>query len=571
MEVPDGTDDAGAPAMERAPAMEGAPAMIPAGQSMAYLATVTALDAAGAIAPAPAQEEAAVAPAAAPAAAEPSGGAMAELRAHWPVLVVSCLAYVLLQAGNAFVPAITMVSSSEDLGMSIASFGALNSVGAGIKSVLIIFFMGPALERFGPHTLINWCLVGTALCNVLLAFCPNALSFVSVYLVNYVFNSLSEQPAYICLYATYFHELLGVTTTAIASAFSFAGFLIPPLLSPIMVAFGWRALWLVLAGAIVLLLPLAFLRIRPGPTQLNQQQAADDHRENLVVDMMVTVFASRVHQRALKHKATRDKSGFSGGRLSMISVTDPELVLHQLDKHHAIMGHEHSGSDPDVAFSDALRMPKFWALVVAAFSFFLYGGALNLHLPSILASEGGLSVTAASSVFSTYNIFAVGGKVLTGVFLQTPALKRSVPIYLPFQLCYLLSHLVLLEVDLGRVLSGGGLLSALVVTSDQARLTLYSACVGLSYGFCASLMQCLVKEYFGLRDLAKIQPIVYGCVIVGCMGGMFIPGFLHDLTGSYKPFLALSMCTTTINFACFVFLFFAHPIGEARPYTQMAA
>jgi hypothetical protein len=127
----------------------------------------------------------------------PESGMGAELRAHWPVLVVSCCAYVLLQAGNAFVPAITMVSASSDLGMSIATFGALNSVGAGIKSILIIFFMGRALEELGPHTLINWCLVGTALCNVGLAFCPGALSFSVVYLINYVFNSLSEQPAYV--------------------------------------------------------------------------------------------------------------------------------------------------------------------------------------------------------------------------------------------------------------------------------------------------------------------------------------------------------------------------------------
>ena len=48
---------------------------------------------------------------------------------------------------------------------SVATFGALNSVGAGIKSVLIIFFMGPALDAYGPHQLINYCLIGTAVCR----------------------------------------------------------------------------------------------------------------------------------------------------------------------------------------------------------------------------------------------------------------------------------------------------------------------------------------------------------------------------------------------------------------------
>ena len=93
------------------------------------------------------------------------------------------------------------------------------------------------------------------------------------------------------------------------------------------------------------------------------------------------------------------------------------------------------------------------------------------------------------------------------------------------------------------------------------RLTLFSAMVGLGYGFCASLMQCLVKEYFGLAELAKIQPIVYGCVIVGCIGGMAIPGAIVELTGSYRPFLLFSLLTTTLNFSMFVALFFLHPIG----------
>ena len=34
--------------------------------------------------------------------------------------------------------------------------------------------------------------------------------------------------------------------------------------------------------------------------------------------------------------------------------------------------------------------------------FFIYGGALNLHLPSIIATEGGKSVAEAASIYSIY-------------------------------------------------------------------------------------------------------------------------------------------------------------------------
>lgn len=53
------------------------------------------------------------------------------------------------------------------------------------------------------------------------------------------------------------------------------------------------------------------------------------------------------------------------------------------------------------------------------------------------------------------------------------------------------------------------------------------------------------------------------------MGGMFLPGFLFDLTGSYKPFLTLSLTTTSLTFSCFVFLFFAHPIGVPTEYKPL--
>ena len=78
-------------------------------------------DAAGSSLPPPAAASVADAPALSPA---PDAG-MQELGQYWHVLALSCTAYVLLQAGNAFVPAITMVATSEDLGMSISTFGAL--------------------------------------------------------------------------------------------------------------------------------------------------------------------------------------------------------------------------------------------------------------------------------------------------------------------------------------------------------------------------------------------------------------------------------------------------------------
>lgn len=235
---------------------------------------------------------------------------------------------------------------------------------------------------------------------------------------------------------------------------------------------------------------------------------------------------------------------------------------------------------PDIPLAEAIRTAKFWALVTACVSFFLYGGQLNLHLPTILTSESGKSAIEAAVVFSTYNGFCVAGKLLTGVFITVPSLKRSVPLYLPFPLLFCLSHLLLLTVDVPKLLNalrGGGwwrwlgwssrnaVLEAFGTATGMPRLLIFAATAGLSYGFGASLMQLLVREFFGLRDLTRLQPIVFGAVIVGNMGGMFLPGLMHDVYGTYCASLLMSFGATLVTMCCFVTMFFQHPFGTTPP------
>lgn len=68
--------------------------------------------------------------------------------------------------------------------MSLASLGALNSAGAGIKAVLIMFLMGPALDIIGPPRIINLCVIGSGLCNIALAMCTGSTIYSAVFMVN---------------------------------------------------------------------------------------------------------------------------------------------------------------------------------------------------------------------------------------------------------------------------------------------------------------------------------------------------------------------------------------------------
>ena len=60
-------------------------------------------------------------------------------------------------------------------------------------------------------------------------------------------------------------------------------------------------------------------------------------------------------------------------------------------------------------------------------------------------------------------------------------------------------------------------------------------------------------------------------MIFGNMGGMFLPGYLKEFTGTYCASLLMSLVATLLTFLCFVAMYFAHPIGEPPRKLQQPA
>ena len=89
-------------------------------------------------------------------------------------------------------------------------------------------------------------------------------------------------------------------------------------------------------------------------------------------------------------------------------------------------------------------------VIVSCVSFFLFGGELNLHLPSILSAEAGYTAVEAASFYSMYNVAGMVGKLLAVTFFSVPALKKGLLLYIPFPLAFMLSHFLLLTCDLSR-------------------------------------------------------------------------------------------------------------------------
>ena len=48
-------------------------------------------------------------------------------------------------------------------------------------------------------------------------------------------------------------------------------------------------------------------------------------------------------------------------------------------------------------------------------------------------------------------------------------------------------------------------------------------------------------------------------------GGMFLPGYLKEVAGTYTASLLMSLVATTLTFFCFVVMYVEHPIGAPPP------
>ena len=63
---------------------------------------------------------------------------------------------------------------------------------------------------------------------------------------------------------------------------------------------------------------------------------------------------------------------------------------------------------------------------------------------------------------------------------------------------------------------------------------------------------------------AASQPVVFGAMIVGEMGGMALPGILYDVYGSYTAALLISFFSTTLTVGCFVLMAYEHPLEPRK-------
>lgn len=194
------------------------------------------------------------------------------------------------------------------------------------------------------------------------------------------------------------------------------------------------------------------------------------------------------------------------------------------------------------------------------------------ELTTALRDGAGLDVTTAASINSVQFFCAIAGKLTSGVLLALPSeamvYSRAI-LFVMAPIAFCLSHLVLLQVDVGALLDGD-LLGALAFVQSTPRLFVYAVVVGFPYGLVFGTLTCLPARLFGRKDLPKLQSASYSAILLSsaCTGPTV--GWLRDVSGGYQVPLMLTFTITAAQCALLLFLMDADAKASATSYKVLA-
>jgi MFS family permease len=170
-------------------------------------------------------------------------------------------------------------------------------------------------------------------------------------------------------------------------------------------------------------------------------------------------------------------------------------------------------------FKVTVRSARFWilnislTLVVSAIV-----GMVTNTIPML--RDIGLSATQASSVFGTFGIALIGGRLIAGWLIDrlwAPGVA-AVALALPSIGCLMLWQAV--------------------PGTSPALLAVAVALVGVGAGAEFDLSAYLISRYFGLKDYGRLFGIHLGLITAGSMIAPLMFAAMYKATGGYVPLLA---------------------------------
>ncbi len=398
----------------------------------------------------------------------------------WYIALAAVVIYFMTNGATVAVPPVFYPKFIEEFRSTEAAVtfcGAITLMLAGLLAPL----GGALIDRFGVRRLMR---VGI----LMLAASVTLYPFVGAIWHLYILHALFAVALILCgllinvvLLSNWFVARRGTVIGLLVAGSSLAGAILPNVVAPIIAHpdYGWRWGYGVIAGLVWLVaVPLTFLVIKEHPREVGQHADGRVPSEN-----------------------------------PSAMMSDGPIVL------------------PGVMFRDALKTSVLWFLALgSAFIWFAILAVQN-QLVIYLKRDLGLSQELAAFYLSLIFMFSIAGKFGFG-YLSDQFTKRSIMILTTALL--FVGSLLLLKFDP----DAGGFPLGLV--TGRAQLITFAVLFGLGYGGTFSMIQLMVPECFGPRELGRILGLVTLIDTFGAFAGITLTGYLRTATGSYLiPFLTV--------------------------------
>ncbi|CAM4020039.1 MFS transporter [Vreelandella rituensis] len=211
------------------------------------------------------------------------------------------------------------------------------------------------------------------------------------------------------------------------------------------------------------------------------------------------------------------------------------------------MAHQAGDLSLKAALNEAAGQRGFWMLCLGFFVCGFQVVFIAVHLPSYLF-DNGLAIQVGTTVLALVGLFNVFGTYLAGWLGGH------------FSKPHLLSWLYLIR---------GGVIAAFVfLPLSPTSAYLFGIAIGLLWLSTVPLTNGIVASVFGVRHLSMLGGIVFLFHQLGSFMGVWMGGYLYDLTGHYDLVWQIAILLSVLAAALHWF------ISEAplqRPITQVAS
>lgn len=415
----------------------------------------------------------------------------------WYILAASVVIYFLNVGSTYSAPPVLYPQLIKEFGSTEAAIsltGAIQLTIAGLLSPLI----GAQIDRYGARNLMR---IGVLLLGVSMMIYPLATAVWQLYVLHAVFavcQPICGLIIHVVLLSTWFAKKRGAAVGLVVAGSSMAGAVIPNIIAPIISNpdYGWRyAFWFLAIAFWVIAVPLCFIVIKNRPSDVGQQPDGDSAVQ-------------------------------ADGEAPVAEKSTP----------------------PGLTFRQARKTSALWFLAVGSGLILFAIVIVQSQLVIYLNQDLGFSLELAAFYLSLTWMFSIAGK-FGFAYLSDRFRKQNIMVITTALL--FLGSMLLLRVDV----SGGNLSIGLV--QSRSALIIFCVLFGLGFGGTFSMIQLLVVECFGAKELGRILGFINMVDTLSASAGIAVGGFLRTSTGSYQiPFIIVLISA----FAGLINVWFIKPV-----------